>query len=86
MLATGTTGSTTFALSRLIAINYSTNTLNYMNIGFLAELWRMWASLLLTRHVLGYTVDTQTNSFVLTAQSIGRFDGDRSFAIGFPSS
>jgi len=63
LLSTSTTGSTAFGL-RLI--NGSTNTLNYVNLSFLGELWRNNKAA--RTMSFSYAVDLMTNSFVLQAQ------------------
>jgi hypothetical protein len=63
LLSTSTTGSTAFGL-RLI--NSSPNTLNYINMSFVGQMWRNnKASRTLS---FSYALDLATNSFVLMAQ------------------
>lgn len=65
LLSTSTTGSTAFALK---LVNNSANTLNYINVGFLGELWRNNTG---SRTIsFGYTLDNTANTFVLDTQSI----------------
>jgi hypothetical protein len=62
LISTSSTGSSAFGLK---LVNNSTNTLNYVNLGFLGELWRNNTA---TRVMsFSYAVDT-TGSFVLMSQ------------------
>jgi len=63
LLSTGTTGSTAFGFK---LINNSTNTLNYVNVSFLGELWRNNTG---TRTMsMSYAIDPTASSFVLQTQ------------------
>jgi len=63
LISTGTTGSTAFALK---LVNNSTDTLNYINVSFIGELWRNNTG---TRTMsLSYAVDPTADSFVLLTQ------------------
>jgi len=65
LLSTGTTGSTTYALK---LINTSATALNYVNIGFIGELWHNGTT---ARTIsFGYVLDSTADSFTLTAESI----------------
>ena len=63
LLSTSTTGSTAFGLK---LVNTSTNTLNYVNVGFIGELWRNNTA---PRTMsFAYAVDPTANGFVLGPQ------------------
>jgi hypothetical protein len=80
LLTTSTTGSTAFALK---LVNTSSNTLNYINLGFIGELWRQNSG---SRDMLfGYTLDNTANSFVLTAQSYSNSTPVPGLAFNFPT-
>ncbi|MDB6065049.1 MAG: hypothetical protein JWR26_1257 [Pedosphaera sp.] len=82
LLSTSTTGSTTFALK---LINKSTNTLNYISLGFLGELWRNGNANGPRTMSFGYTVDPSATSFVLTAQSISNSTIIPELSFSFPT-
>ena len=65
LLSTGTTGSTTYALK---LINTSATALNYVNIGFIGELWHNGTTA--RTESFGYVLDSTADSFTLTAESI----------------
>lgn len=65
LLSTGTTGSTTYALK---LTNSTSTTLNYVNIGFIGELWRNGTGARVMS--FGYVLDNTANSFVLDVNSI----------------
>jgi hypothetical protein len=80
LLSTSTTGSTTFALK---LVNTSTNTLNYINISFIGELWHQG-----TGHrtmSFGYTLDSTATNFVLTSESINDATLVGNLAFSFPT-
>ena len=80
LLSTGTTGSTTYALK---LVNTSTNTLNYISLGYLGEVWHNG-----TGHRVmsfGYTVDATATNFALTAQSISNATLVSGLAFSFPT-
>jgi hypothetical protein len=63
LISTSSTGSTAFGLK---LINNSTNTLNYINLSFLGELWRNnTASRAMS---FSYAIDPTANGFVLAPQ------------------
>ena len=63
LLSTGSTGSTAFGLK---LINTSTNTLKYLNLSFIGELWRNnKASRTMS---FSYAIDPTANSFVLQSE------------------
>jgi hypothetical protein len=63
LISTGTTGSTAYGVK---LINNTTNTLNYINVSFLGELWRNNTG---TRTMsFSYAVDPTASSFVLLTQ------------------
>jgi hypothetical protein len=63
LLTTSSTGSTAFGLK---LINTSTNTLNYLNLSFIGELWRNnKASRTMS---FSYAIDPTANSFVLQSE------------------
>ncbi len=65
LISTSTTGSTAFALK---LVNQSGSPLNYVNLSFIAELWRNNTG---ARTVtFGYQFDNTANSFTLTSESI----------------
>jgi hypothetical protein len=81
LLTTSTTGSTAFALK---LVNTSSNTLNYINLSFIGELWRQNSG---ARDMLfGYTLDNTANSFVLTAQSYSNSTPLPGLTFNFPTS
>ena len=80
LLSTSTTGSTTFALK---LINSSPNTLNYISLGFVGELWRQGTG---ARDMsFGYTLDNTASSFSLSAQSISNSTQVPALAFSFPA-
>jgi hypothetical protein len=79
LLTTSTTGSTTFALKLL---NASTKTLNYMNLGFLGELWRNNSGA--RTMSFGYTLDNTATNFVLTSQAISNCTLVPALTFSFP--
>jgi hypothetical protein len=80
LLSTSTTGSTSFGLK---LVNRSTNTLNYINLSFLGELWRNNSGARTLS--FGYTLDDTASTFVLTAQSISNCTLVPSLAFNFPT-
>lgn len=63
LISTGTTGSTAFGLK---LINTSTNTLNYISVSYIGELWRNNTG---TRTMsMSYALDPTADSFVLQSQ------------------
>lgn len=77
---TSTTGGTSFAL-RLT--NASSNTLNYVDVSFIGELWRNNSG---PRTMsFGYVVDPTGNSFVLDTQSISNCTQVPSLFFSFPT-
>ena len=80
LLSTSTTGSTTFGLK---LINRSTNTLNYINLSLLGELWRNNTGARTLS--FGYALDDTASTFVLTAQSISNSTLVPSLAFSFPT-
>ena len=80
LLSTSTTGPTSFALK---LVNQSTNTLNYINLSFLGELWRNNSG---ARTIsFGYSLDPYATNFVLTSQSISNSTLVPELAISFPT-
>ena len=80
LLSTSTTGATTFALK---LVNKSANTLNYVSLGFIGELWHNGTG---SRTMsFGYTLDPSANSFVLTSESISNSVLVPSLAFSFPT-
>ncbi len=80
LLSTSTTGSTTYALK---LVNNSANTLNYISLSFLGELWHNGTG---TRTMsFGYTLDPTANSFVLTSESISNSTLVPGLAFSFPT-
>jgi len=80
LLTTGTTGPTSFALK---LTNNSPNTLNYINLSYLGELWHNG-----TGHrtmSFGYTVDSTANSFVLNSSSISNATLVPALNVSFPT-
>ncbi len=80
LLSTGTTGATTYALK---LINQSGKTLNYLDPGFVGELWHNG-----TGHRVmsfGYTLDNTATNFVLSAQSISNSTLVPGLAFSFPT-
>jgi len=65
LLSTGTTGATSFALK---LVNTSTNTLNYISLSFVGELWHNGTGTRLMS--FGYTLDPTAANFVLTSESV----------------
>ena len=65
LLSTSTTGSTTFAMK---LINNTTNSLNYLNLSYIAELWRFNSGARTIQ--FGYAFDSTGSNFVLNSQSI----------------
>lgn len=63
LLTTGTTGSTAFGLK---LVNTSTNTLNYINLSFLGELWRNNKAA--RTMSFSYAIDPTANTFVLESE------------------
>jgi hypothetical protein len=63
LISTSTTGSTAFGLK---LVNVSTNTLNYVNLSFVGELWRNNTAA--RTMSFSYTIDPTANSFVLMSQ------------------
>jgi hypothetical protein len=63
LLSTGSTGSTAFGLK---LINTSTNTLNYITVSFLGEMWRNNKAA--RTMSFSYVVDPLTNSWVLQSE------------------
>ncbi len=80
LLSTGTTGSTTFGLK---LVNTSSNTLNYINLSFLGELWRNNTGA--RTMSFGYTLDNTATNFVLTAQSFSNSTIVPELAFSFPT-
>jgi hypothetical protein len=78
LLSTSTTGSTSFGLK---LVNNSGNTLNYVSLGFIGELWRNGTG----QRVMsfGYTNDT-TGTFSLTSESISNSTLVPGLAFSFP--
>jgi hypothetical protein len=63
LISTSTTGSTAFGLK---LVNVSSNTLNYVNLSFVGELWRNNTA---TRTMsFSYAIDSTANAFVLMSQ------------------
>ena len=63
LISTSSTGSTAFGLK---LVNTSTNTLNYVNLSFIGELWRNNTA---ARNMsLSYALDSTANTFVLAPQ------------------
>lgn len=80
LITTSTTGSTTFALK---LVNTTTNTLNYVNLNFLGELWRNNSG---ARTIsFGYTLDDTATNFVLDTQSISNSTQVPNLAFSFPT-
>lgn len=65
LLSTGTTGSTTFALK---LINETTNSLDYVSLSFIGELWHNGTGPRVMS--FGYTIDPTADTFMLTSESI----------------
>ena len=63
LLSTSTTGSTAFGLK---LVNNSTNTLNYINLSFLGELWRNNKAA--RTMSFSYAIDPTASSFVLLSE------------------
>jgi hypothetical protein len=63
LLSTSTTGSTAFGLK---LVNTSTNTLNYINLSFVGELWRNNKAA--RTMSFSYTIDSTANNFTLLSQ------------------
>ncbi|MGO9585900.1 MAG: immunoglobulin domain-containing protein [Limisphaerales bacterium] len=80
LLSTSTTGSTTFALK---LVNNSVNTLNYINLSFLGELWRNNTGA--RTMSFGYALDNTANTFVLTSESISSSTLVPGLAFSFPT-
>lgn len=80
LLSTSTTGSTTFALK---LINQSTNTLNYINLSFIGELWHNGTGSRTMQ--FGYALDNSANTFVSTSQSISNSTLVPGLAFSFPT-
>src|ERR1019366_7311702 len=80
LLSTSTTGSTSFGLK---LVNRSTNTLIYINLSFLGELWRNNTGARTLS--FGYALDDTASTFVLTAQSISNSTPVPSLAFSFPT-
>ncbi len=63
LISTGTTGSAAFGVK---LINNSTNTLNYINLSFIGELWRNNTGV--RTMSLSYAVDPTATNFALLSQ------------------
>ena len=80
LLSTSTTGATSFGLK---LVNTSGQTLNYISLAYIGELWHNGTG---TRTIsFGYTVDPTANSFVLNSQSISNATLVPQLNISFPT-
>jgi hypothetical protein len=80
LITTSSTGSTTFALK---LVNTTTNTLNYLNLSFVGELWRNNVN---PRTMsFGYVLDDTATNFVLDTQSISNGTQVPGLAFSFPT-
>ncbi|HSY20096.1 MAG TPA: immunoglobulin domain-containing protein, partial [Candidatus Acidoferrales bacterium] len=80
LLSTSTTGSTSYALK---LVNTSTNTLNYISLGFTGELWHNGTTA--RTMSFGYSQDNTATNFTLTAQSISNSAYVPTLAFSFPT-
>ena len=80
LLSTSTTGATSFALK---LTNSTGNTLNYINLSFIGELWHNGTS---TRTMsFGYSLDNTATNFVLTSSSISNATLVPGLNVSFPT-
>jgi len=70
LVSTSTTGSTSFGVK---LVNNSTNTLNYIDVSFIGELWRNNTGGRVMS--FSYQVDPSANSFVLVSQPLNSTNG-----------
>lgn len=80
LLSTSTTGSTCYALK---LVNTSSQTLNYISLNFLGELWHNGTSA--RTMSFGYSIDPTATSFTLTSESISNSVYVPSLAFSFPT-
>jgi hypothetical protein len=80
LLSTSTTGSTAFALK---LVNHSTNTLSYINLSYIGELWRNNTGA--RTMSFGYTLDDSATNFVLTSESLSNSTTVPALAFNFPT-
>jgi hypothetical protein len=81
LLSTSTTGATTFALK---LTNSSGNTLNYINVSFLAAMWRQGNATGQRIMSFGYSLDNTATNYVLTSSSISNSTIVPGLAVSFP--